>query len=54
MEYTLVNSPETLRQLLDCLELYDMAAVDTEADSMHHYRMRLCLIQITVGDTNWL
>lgn len=54
MEYTLVNSPETLRQLLDCLELYDMAAVDTEADSMHHYRMRLCLIQITVGETNWL
>lgn len=54
MNYTVVDSKESLRQLLDCLDLYDMAAVDTEADSMHHYKTRLCLIQITVGDSNWL
>ena len=54
LNYTMVDSPETLRQLLDCLELYDMAALDTEADSMYHYKTRLCLIQITVGDSNWL
>lgn len=52
--YTLVDSEAALADLLQILELYDMAAVDTEADSMHHYAMRLCLIQITVGDTNWL
>lgn len=52
--YTLVDNEESLRELLRILDLYDMAAVDTEADSMHHYITRLCLIQITVGDTNWL
>lgn len=52
--YTLVDSEAALADLLQILELYDMAAVDTEADSMHHYEARLCLIQITVGDTNWL
>ncbi len=53
-KYTLVDNPETLQQLLDCLNEYDIAALDTEADSMHHYATRLCLIQITVGQSNWL
>ena len=31
-----------------------MAAVDTEADSMHHYHARLCLIQITIGEHHYI
>ena len=49
-KYILVDSEESLANLLADLELYDMAAVDTEADSMYHYTARLCLIQITIGN----
>ena len=51
--YILVNTEETLSELLCDLELYDMAAVDTEADSMYHYTARLCLIQITIGEHHY-
>ncbi len=53
-KYTLVDTPDAFETLLDTLSLYDMAALDTEADSMHHYQVRLCLIQITVGESHFL
>lgn len=53
-KYILVNSEESLANLLADLELYDMAAVDTEADSMYHYTARLCLIQITIGEHHYI
>jgi len=53
-KYILVDSEESLTGLLQDLELYDMAAVDTEADSMHHYEAKLCLIQITIGDHHYI
>lgn len=53
-KYTLVSSKETFENLLDTLACYDIAAVDTEADSMYHYHVKLCLIQITVGHTHWI
>ena len=53
-KYILVDSEESLAGLLADLELYDMAAVDTEADSMYHYTTRLCLIQITIGDHHYI
>lgn len=52
--YILVDSEESLAGLLQDLELYDMAAVDTEADSMHHYASKLCLIQITIGEHHYI
>ena len=52
--YILVDSEESLAGLLADLELYEMAAVDTEADSMHHYQARLCLIQITIGEHHYI
>lgn len=52
--YILVDSEESLADLLKDLESYDMAAVDTEADSMHHYATKLCLIQITIGDHHYI
>ena len=52
--YILVNSEESLASLLADLDQYDMAAVDTEADSMHHYHARLCLIQITIGEHHYI
>lgn len=53
-KYILVDSEESLANLLADLELYDMAAVDTEADSMYHYSARLCLIQITIGEHHYI
>jgi len=53
-KYILVDSEDSLKSLLADLELYDMAAVDTEADSMHHYQARLCLIQITIGEHHYI
>ena len=53
-KYILVDSEDSLVNLLADLELYDMAAVDTEADSMHHYESKLCLIQITIGDHHYI
>lgn len=53
-KYILVDNEESLANLLADLELYDMAAVDTEADSMYHYEARLCLIQITIGDHHYI
>lgn len=53
-KYILVDNEEALASLLADLELYDMAAVDTEADSMHHYATRLCLIQITIGEHHYI
>lgn len=53
-KFILVDSEESLASLLADLDLYEMAAVDTEADSMHHYVARLCLIQITIGDHHYI
>jgi ribonuclease D len=37
-----------LRELLSKLEEHDRIAIDTEADSLHCYREKLCLLQISV------
>jgi Ribonuclease D len=53
-KYILVDNEESLAGLLQDLDLYEMAAVDTEADSMHHYVAKLCLIQITIGEHHYI
>jgi ribonuclease D len=50
----LVDEPEGLERLLEDLAGQDEIAVDTEADSFFHYRERVCLIQITVEDRDYL
>lgn len=53
-KYILVDSNESLAKLLEDLSMYEMAAVDTEADSMYHYAAKLCLIQITIGEHHYI
>jgi ribonuclease D len=50
----LVEDKPGLERLLDDLARQAEIAVDTEADSFFHYRERVCLIQITVEDRDYL
>src|SRR2546430_916183 len=43
-----IASDATLFKLLKKIDIADRVAVDTEADSLHSYREKLCLIQISV------
>jgi len=52
--YILVETQDALRNLAKILDGVTECALDTEADSMHHYHVRLCLIQITVAGQNFI
>lgn len=53
-DYVFVQSPETLQALLHALDRHETVALDTEADSMHHYREKLCLIQLGLGEQQYI
>src|SRR5437899_8350917 len=44
----LIATDTQLAELLEKITAVDRVAVDTEADSLHSYREKLCLLQITV------
>src|ERR1051325_8513953 len=46
--HDVVESEQQLRVLIPQIEASDRIALDTEADSLHSYREKLCLIQISV------
>lgn len=50
----LIDSAEALSALLPALEPHARIAVDTEADSLHCYFEKLCLVQISVPGENAL
>lgn len=50
----LVASDEKLAELLPKLAPHDRIAVDTEADSLHSYREKLCLVQISVPGGDYI
>jgi hypothetical protein len=45
-----VRTPAELAALADRLRATPLVAIDTEADSLHHYPGKLCLVQIADGD----
>lgn len=47
VEFLWVNTPEALDYFITSLRGYAPLALDTEADSLHHYRESVCLIQVT-------
>jgi ribonuclease D len=51
---TLVQDARGLSRLLDDLDGQHEIAVDTEADSFFSYREKVCLVQITVEDRDYL
>jgi ribonuclease D len=49
-----IASAPQLRELLPQLQSLDRVALDTEADSLHCYREKLCLLQISVPDGDFI
>ena len=52
--YTYVDSAAAMSGMLDRMARADRAAIDTEADSLHHYYEKVCLVQMTVGARNFV
>jgi len=49
-----IASAAQLRELGPQLESVDRVAIDTEADSLHCYREKLCLLQISIPGDNFI
>jgi ribonuclease D len=50
----LISSAEELTKLLPLIEQNARVAVDTEADSLHCYREKLCLLQVSLPEGDFL
>ena len=54
IDYTLISSDEELVNICHKLKTKQQIAMDLEADSMHHFKERVCLIQIADDTENIL
>lgn len=52
--YTYIDRQSTLNDLTRKTAKARQVAVDTEADSLHHYFEKVCLIQLTISGTNYI
>lgn len=52
--YTLLEQPRQLEELCEQLAEEQELALDLEADSLHHYREKVCLIQLSTRTATWL
>jgi len=50
----LVDSDAALARALEVIGSYDEIAVDTEADSFFSYREKVCLVQVSAGERDFL
>ncbi|MFA5167632.1 MAG: HRDC domain-containing protein [Candidatus Omnitrophota bacterium] len=54
LKYTYVDSAESLAQLTGVLSAASRVGLDTEADSLHHYFEKVCLIQLSFSGSNYM
>ncbi|MFP4474675.1 MAG: ribonuclease D [Desulfatibacillaceae bacterium] len=54
IEYELVDNQNELEKVARELGAQDEIAGDLEADSMFHYKERVCLLQLSTRDSTWL
>ena len=50
----LISDDETLARLVEDLSVHPMIAVDTESNSLHAYRERVCLIQFSTSAADFI
>lgn len=53
-DYVYVREPAALERLMRRLRAAQSVGLDTEADSLHNYAEKVCLIQLTVGDGHFV
>lgn len=54
LRYTVIEHNQQLAELCAGLTSETALALDLEADSMHHYREKVCLLQLSNRRENWL
>ncbi|MCP4638937.1 MAG: ribonuclease D [bacterium] len=54
VQYRFVDNDPELRELTRLVRNANRVAVDTEADSLHHYFAKVCLIQLSVDDAHFI
>lgn len=54
MNYEYVDSDEKMAGMIAGLKTAKIVAIDTEADSLHHYYEKVCLIQLTFDERNFI
>lgn len=52
--YSYIDTQSALGDLIEHIRKSPMVAIDTEADSYHHYFEKVCLIQITLDNQNYI
>ena len=52
--FVYVDSDATMDEVLSLMTDSGSIAIDTEADSLYHYYQKVCLIQLTFSDTNYI
>ena len=53
-KYSYVDSAEGLARLTEALSATSRVGLDTEADSLHHYFEKVCLIQLSFSGANYV
>lgn len=53
-ETILIDQNQSLEKVVRAVKRVDEIAIDTEADSMHAYPEKVCLLQIRSGESSWL
>ncbi len=54
IEFQYIDTAPELDGLTDAMQSVDIVALDTEADSFHHYQPKICLIQLSFNDRNYI
>lgn len=52
--FTYVDSPDSLKSLVRKLAKAERIALDTEANSLHQYYQKVCLVQLTFDQENYI
>src|SRR5262245_16895780 len=52
--YVYVREPASLQTLLERIEVAERIALDTEADSLHNYFEKVCLVQLSLDGEHYL
>ncbi len=52
LAYQIIDTESELKDFANALENEETVAVDLEADSMYHFKEKVCLLQIAAKQTN--